>query len=254
MARRLAGRRALVTGGGQGIGRAIVERLAAEGASVLVADINVARAEEVATMVRDKDGMAQSLMLDVADPVMVEHAVKQVGHVDVVVANAGIQTFARVSELSTGEWDRVMAVNARGTLLTLQLAARVIGGGGSIVTLASIQARLPNPLSANYAASKAAVLSLTKSFAAELAPLGIRVNAVAPGRINTELSEFANHEIGKLTGQDPEETIRVRVASNPLGRMGDPSEVAAVVAFLASDDASYVTGECINVCGGDLML
>ncbi len=254
MTPRLAGRRALVTGGGQGIGRAIVERFAAEGASVLVADISAARAEAVAAAVRDKGGAAQPLVLDIADPAMTEQAVGQAGCLDVVVANAGVQTFGRATELSAADWDRVMAVNARGTLLTLQLAAGTVADGGSIVTLASILGRLPNPLSAHYAASKAAVLSLTKSFAAELAPRGIRVNAVAPGRINTELSDYANAEIGRLTGQDPREAVRLRVGSNPLGRTGDPSEVAAVVAFLASGDASYVTGECIHVCGGDLML
>jgi len=248
------GRRALVTGGGQGIGRAIAERLAAEGATVLIADINAARAAEAAATIRNKGGEADSLTLDVSDPARVDHAAIQVGQLDVVVANAGIQTFGPVSELSAAEWDRVLTVNALGTLLTLQLAAHTVAEGGAVVTIASIQALLPNPLSANYAASKAAVLSLTKTFAAELAPRGVRVNAVAPGRINTGLADYASTEIGRLTGQDPQATVRQRLASNPLRRIGEPSEVAAVVAFLASSDASYVTGECIHVCGGDLMI
>jgi NAD(P)-dependent dehydrogenase (short-subunit alcohol dehydrogenase family) len=176
------------------------------------------------------------------------------GRLDVVVANAGIQTFAPAVELSSSDWDRVLAVNARGTLLTLQLAARCLASGGAVVTMASIMGRLPNPLSVHYAASKAAVLSVTKSFAAELAPRGIRVNAVAPGRIDTPLSDYANVELGRITGQDAEEALRRRVATNPLGRTGRPEEVAAAVAFLASDDASYITGECVNVCGGDVMV
>ncbi|MDQ0381189.1 SDR family NAD(P)-dependent oxidoreductase [Amycolatopsis thermophila] len=147
----------------------------------------------------------------------------------------------------------MLAVNARGTLLTLQLAARCLRDSGAAVAVASIQALLPNPLSADYAASKAAVLSLTRSFAAELAPRGIRVNAVAPGRIDTALSDYGSAEVGRLTGQDAGETLARRLATNPLGRIGRADEVAAAVAFLASDDASYITGECLNVCGGDVM-
>ncbi|MCI2415831.1 SDR family oxidoreductase [Saccharopolyspora sp. K220] len=251
---RFIGKRALVTGVGRGIGRAIVERLAAERADVVVADIDATQAEAVAAAARDSGGTAESLPLDIADAAMVERAAQRLGQLDIVVANAGIQTFAPVTELSTADWDRVLDVNARGALLTLQLAARCLGPGGSIVTIASIQGLLPNALSANYAASKAAVLSLTKSFAAELAPRRIRVNAVAPGRIDTELSDYASAEVGKLTGQNAAATIERRIATNPLGRTGRPDEIAAVVAFLASADASYITGECINVCGGDVML
>ena len=136
----------------------------------------------------------------------------------------------------------------------MQLAARILNDGGSIVTVASIQAHLPNVFSVDYAASKAAVLSLTRSFAVELAPRGIRVNAVAPGRIDTELSDYASREVGRLTGASPEDTLQRRVAANPLGRSGSPLEVAAAVDFLASPEASYITGECLNVCGGDVMM
>jgi NAD(P)-dependent dehydrogenase (short-subunit alcohol dehydrogenase family) len=241
---RFTGKRALVTGGGRGIGRAVVERLAAEGAAVVVADIDAERAARTADVVG-----GAALPLDVTDPAMVESVTDRF---DVVVANAGIQTFAPAAELSVADWDRVLDVNARGTLLTLQLAARCVDPGGAVVTIASIQGLLPNPLSANYAASKAAVLSLTKSFAAALAP--IRVNAVAPGRIDTDLSDYGSAEVGRLTGRDAEETLQQRIATNPLGRIGRPEEIASVVAFLASDDASYVTGECVHVCGGDVMV
>ena len=170
------------------------------------------------------------------------------------MANAGVQTYAPASELTLTDWDSVHNVNARGTLLTFQLASRCLNSGGAAVAIASIQALLPNQLSAHYAASKAAVLSLTKSFAAELAPRGIRVNAVAPGRIDTELSDLGAQEIGRLTGQQPAEVLRRRISGSPLGRIGRPAEIAAAVKFLASDDASYITGECLNVCGGDVML
>jgi NAD(P)-dependent dehydrogenase (short-subunit alcohol dehydrogenase family) len=249
-AARFTGRRALVTGGGRGIGRAIAERFAAEGAHVVVADRDAAQARSVAEALRGKGFSAEPLTLDVADPAAFAEVDREL---DIVVANAGIQTFAPASTLTAADWDRVLDVNARGTLLTLQLAARCLHEGGAVVTVASIQALLPNALSANYAASKAAVLSLTRSFAAELAPRGIRVNAVAPGRIDTALSDFGSAEVGRITGQAAKEALEQRLATNPLGRIGRPEEIAAAVAFLASDDASYITGECVNVCGGDVM-
>ncbi|MEV6899647.1 SDR family NAD(P)-dependent oxidoreductase [Amycolatopsis sp. NPDC051372] len=250
MVGRFTGKRALVTGGGRGIGRAIVERLAAEDATVVVADLDLAQAQAVVAALRDKGFAAEALALDVGDPASFAEGDERL---DIVVANAGIQTFAPASELTVADWDRVLDVNARGALLTLQLASRRLGRGGAVVTVASIQALLPNALSANYAASKAAVLSLTKSFAAELAPRGIRVNAVAPGRIDTPLSDFGSEQVGRITGQNAADALERRLSTNPLGRIGRPDEVAAAVAFLASDDASYITGECMNVCGGDVM-
>jgi NAD(P)-dependent dehydrogenase (short-subunit alcohol dehydrogenase family) len=248
---RLTGKRALVTGGGRGIGRAIVDRLRAEGARVVVADLDPAPPREGGAAASG-DGV-ETMRLDVADPATMRDARQTIGALDVVIANAGIQTFSPSAQLLIEDWDRVLDVNARGALLTLQLAAHCLTDGGAVVTVASIQALLPNPMSAHYAASKAAVLSLTKSFAAELAPRGIRVNAVAPGRIDTELSEFGAAEIGRITGTPADRILRERVATNPMQRTGLPSEVAAAVAFLCSEDASYITGECINVCGGDVM-
>jgi NAD(P)-dependent dehydrogenase (short-subunit alcohol dehydrogenase family) len=246
---RLDGKRALVTGAARGIGRAIAERLAAEGAQVVIADLDDTEAKTVANAI----GGAEAVRLDVSDPSAFDTVMAAVGPLDIVVANAGIQTFVPATELDTADWDRVLDVNARGTLLTLQLAARVLNPGGAAVTIASIQALLPNRLSAHYAASKAAALSLTRSFAVELAPRGIRVNAVAPGRIDTGLSDFGSAEVGRITGEDADLVLQQRLALNPLQRIGRPEEVASVVAFLASEEASYITGECINVCGGDVM-
>jgi NAD(P)-dependent dehydrogenase (short-subunit alcohol dehydrogenase family) len=247
--------RVLVTGAARGIGRAIAERFARDGAPVLVSDVNLVAAREVATQLTTAGASAVALALDVADPDAQEAARERLGGgFATVVANAGIQGFARATELTAAAWDRVLRINARGTLLTLQTAAAILDDGGSVVTVASIQALLPNPLSADYAASKAAVLSLTRTFAAQLAPRGIRVNAVAPGRIDTELSDYAGREVGRLTGTSPEDALAERIATNPLGRTGTPAEVAAAVAFLASSEASYITGECLNVCGGDVMM
>jgi NAD(P)-dependent dehydrogenase (short-subunit alcohol dehydrogenase family) len=248
-------RRVLVTGAAHGIGRAIAERFARDRADVVVADLDPNAAQQVAAELSASGAVAEAISLDVADPVAYERARAELGGgFTTVIANAGIQGFARVRELTAPDWDRVLTTNARGALLTLQLAAAILNDGGSVVAVSSIQAYLPNPLSADYAASKAAVLSLTRTFAAELAPRGIRVNAVAPGRIDTELSDYASRAVGRFTGVSPEETLRQRIAANPLGRAGTPAEVAAAVAFLASSEASYITGECLHVCGGDVMM
>jgi len=252
---RYAGSRVLITGAGRGIGRAVAERFAMAGGHVVAADLDPSTVRALADELRGRGASAHPLVLDVSDPDAMAAAGHQlVAGIDVVVANAGIQGFAKASEVAVDAWDRVFAVNARGTLLTLQLAARILNDGGAVVTVASIQAHLPNVLSVDYAASKAAVLSLTRSFAAELAPRGIRVNAVAPGRIDTELSDYASREVGRLTGASPEETLQRRLAANPLGRAGSCAEVAAAVDFLASSEASYITRECLNVCGGDVMM
>ena len=251
---RFLGRRALVTGAASGIGRAIADRLAADGAYVIVADRDLAAADTAVAELRAAGGHADAAKVDVADGASVAALAASLGSADLVVANAGVQSFAPLLELSGEEWDRIMGVNARGMLSTLQLAAQLVPDGGAIVSMASIQGVLANPLSAHYAASKAAVLSLTKTFARELAPRAVRVNAVAPGRIDTPLAAYANVELGRLTDSDPAEMTRARAAANPLGRSGTPAEVAAAVAFLLSDDASYITGECLNVCGGDVML
>ena len=221
-----------------------MQRLDAAGAVSDERDAGGVDVVAVGDELRDRGASAEPLELDVSEPGAMAAADHQLGGgLDVVVANAGIQSFAKASELTAEAWDRVLRVNARGTLLTLQLAARILNDGGSIVTVASIQAHLPNVFSVDYAASKAAVLSLTRSFAVELAPRGIRVNAVAPGRIDTELSDYASREVGRLIETSPEETLQRRVATNPLGRAGWPAEVAAAVRrFQARSSSSSFFG------------
>lgn len=260
---RHSGRVAVVTGGGQGIGAAVARRLADEGAHVLITDRNVAKAQEVARSIGPSAAAAEVDVVD-ADSVaaLPDHAHTAFGATfDLLVCNAGIQTFQRGVDLPQNEWDAVLDVNARGLLFALQTAGRNMNAAEpgssqapSVVAIASIQGRLPGPYYPHYSASKAAVLSLVKSFALELAPRGIRVNAVAPGIVDTELWERADVALSALRGEAPGAARARRIAAVPLQRPGTPEDVAAATSFLLSADAAYVTGECLHVCGGDVML
>ncbi|WP_257790999.1 SDR family NAD(P)-dependent oxidoreductase [Mycetocola zhujimingii] len=261
--RRLQDRIAVVTGGAQGIGEGIVRRLVADGARVLIADLQYDRAAALADELNAAGASAAAARVDVADKSSVDEIPSQVEDAfgapfDLLVCNAGVQTFQHAVDVSAEEWDRVLDVNARGTLFSMQMAARAINTDPTsfpaIVAMASIQARLGSPYYPHYSASKAAVLSLVRSFAVTLAPRGIRVNAVAPGVIDTPLWAVADEKISALKGVAPGSARESRIAAVPLGRMGTPEDVAASTSFLASSDASYITGECIHVSGGDVML
>jgi NAD(P)-dependent dehydrogenase (short-subunit alcohol dehydrogenase family) len=250
---------AVVTGAAQGIGAGIAARLAFDGARVVLADIDVPAAEKTAAEIRAAGGHASAVRLDVADPSSVAGLPVRVraafdGPLSHLICNAGVQTFQRAVDVTVEEWDRVLDVNTRGTMLCLQAAARAMPDGGSVVAIASIQGRLGAPFYPHYAASKAGVISLVKSFALALAPRGIRVNAVAPGIVETPLWGVADEKLSRLKGQEPGVARAQRIASVPLGRAGTPADVAAAASFLLSDDASYITGECLHVCGGDVML
>lgn len=252
----------VVTGGGQGIGAAIARRLASEGMAVLIADISVASGDIVAEEIRAEGGKAVALAVDVRDEEALRgtaaHANESFGaEPGLYICNAGYQSFASIDEIDDAQWHAVLDVNAHGTFRTMRAASesfRRTGTRGSIITVASIQARIGSVHYAHYSASKAAVLSLTKSFALTMAPLGVRVNCVAPGVIDTDLWAKADREIAALRGVQPGVPRAERIAQVPLGRPGTPEDVAGAVAFLASEDASYITGECLHVCGGDIML
>jgi NAD(P)-dependent dehydrogenase (short-subunit alcohol dehydrogenase family) len=253
---------AVITGGGGGIGGAVADRLAEEGAAVVVTDVVPDAAERTAERINRSGGRALAIAVDVRDQTSLDGipaaALKAFGaEPDLVVCNAGYQTFATIDQLNDQQWNDVLDTNAHGTFLTMRMAAdsmRRTGVRGTITTIASIQARLGSLYYAHYSASKAAVLSLTKSFALALAPHGIRVNCVAPGVIETELWAKADREMAALRGVAPGVPKKERIAQVPLGRGGTPEDVAGAVAFLASDDAAYITGECLHVCGGDVML
>jgi len=246
---RLAGRAALVTGGSRGIGRAIAERLARDGADVA---ITVHREPGEATLeaIRAAGVRALALAADLADAdapggaVAAAHAA--FGRLDILVNNAGGTRIAPLLETSAEQWDRVFALNVRGPFLALQAAARlmVAQGRGAIVNIASVAAHGPRPTVPAYAAAKAALISVTRSAAAALAPHGIRVNTISPGLIETSTWERLRAE---AAGQA---MFEERLAGIAMRRAGTPEEIADAVAYLVSDEAGYVTGQDWNVCGG----
>jgi 2-hydroxycyclohexanecarboxyl-CoA dehydrogenase len=248
---RLEGRTALVTGGASGIGAATSRRLAAEGARVAVCDIDYERAREVASEI---DG--EPVAMDVTDTGSVAEAVTAVneslGTPTVLVNNAGTDEFGFFKDTDEGLWERVLDVNLVGVLRVTHalLPGMIEQGGGRIVNVASEAGRVGSNGSAAYSAAKGGVIGFTKAIAREGARYGVLCNAVAPGPIDTPLLNRAPAELGAL-GQ---KVVDVMVGSTALRRMGRPEEVAAVIAFLCSDDASYVTGQALGVSGGLAMI
>jgi 2-hydroxycyclohexanecarboxyl-CoA dehydrogenase len=240
---RLEGRKALVTGGAGGIGAAIARRLAAEGAEVTVGDLNLEGATDVAGEI---SGLPISL--DVTDLGSAEAAVESAGvPIDILINNAGTDEFGFFSQTTPEQWQKVLAVNLNGVLncTFAALPGMQDAGYGRIVNVASEAGRVGSKGSAVYSAAKGGVIAFTKVMAREGARFGITANAIAPGPIETPLLMRAK-ELGEI-GEKIVETMK---AGTQLGRLGQPEEVAAAVAFLASDDASYVTGETLGVSGG----
>lgn len=249
----LAGRRAIVTGGAVGIGRAIGAALTRYGVTVAVADLDGDKARETAAAFGSEH---MAVAVDVRDRASVERAMSEVsaawGGYDILCANAGVSTMNKAVDITDEEWNFNFDVNARGVFLTNQVAARhFLGRGkGVIVNTASLAAKIGAPLLAHYSASKFAVLGWTQALARELAPAGIRVNAVCPGFVKTGMQSREVVWEAELRGVTPERVIADYVAQTPLGRLELPEDVAEVVVFLASDAARFMTGQGINVTGG----
>jgi NAD(P)-dependent dehydrogenase (short-subunit alcohol dehydrogenase family) len=248
---------ALVTGAGAGIGAAIARELGRRGHRVAVTDVDEAAAHRVAAEIED----ARAFPLDVADRASIEAAcaaaVETLGSISVWVSNAGVSTMGRFVDITEDEYDLNMTVNAKGVFLCGQVAARRFmaqGTGGAIVNTASTAGKWgAAPFLAHYVASKFAVIGMTQAMAAELGPHGIRVNCVCPGFVTTSMQEREVAWESELRGTSIEAVRELWVASTPLGRLETPEDVALVVAFLASDDARFVTGEALAVNGGIYM-
>jgi 2-hydroxycyclohexanecarboxyl-CoA dehydrogenase len=240
---RLEGKKALVTGGASGIGAAIARRLAAEGAEVTIGDLNLEGAKGIAAEIS-----GSAVELDVADLDSAQAAVESAGPpLDILVNNAGTDEFGFFTETTPEQWEKVMGVNLRGVLncTFAVLPGMQEAGYGRMVNIASEAGRVGSKGSAVYSAAKGGVIAFTKVMAREGARFGITANAIAPGPIETPLLMQA-----KEFGEIGEKIIETMKAGTQLRRLGQPEEVAAAVAFLSSDDSSYVTGECIGVSGG----
>lgn len=256
----LEGKVAIVTGAARGIGKAIALRLAKDGASVVVNDLAQDGVAQVADEIRAAGGEALAVGGDVSigDDVnsIVEKAVGHFGRLDIMVANAGIITIKPALEISASEWDKVMAVNARGVFLCAQAGARQMakqGDGGKIINCASIAGHQGYPFEAHYCASKFAVIGFSQAFAKEVAKLGITVNCYCPGVVATDMWEDIDLSLSKYNGLKKGESIQQFIDQIPLGRVQTPEDVAGLVAYLASPDSDYMTGQSINICGGLVM-
>ncbi|MEL7215139.1 MAG: L-iditol 2-dehydrogenase [Pseudomonadota bacterium] len=254
---RLVGKTALITGAARGIGRAFAERYIEEGARVVIADIDIARATETAQALGDQ---AMAVRMDVTAQASIEtalaEAVAAFGQIDILINNAALFTAAPMAEIERAEYERVFAVNVAGTLFVMQAVARhMIAGGirGTIINMASQAGRRGEPLVGVYCASKAAVISLTQSAGLNLISHGINVNAIAPGVVDGEHWDQVDALFAKYEGKAPGQKKAEVGAAVPFGRMGQADDLTGMAVFLASDDARYIVAQTYNVDGGNWM-
>ena len=291
MEQRLAGKVAIITGAGQGIGRGIALRLAREGAHVVIAEYNAANASAVALEIEGAGGRALPYRIDISDTAasqkMVDEVAARLGRIDILVNNAGVAQTKPMLDLTPADWDRVLDVNLRGAFFLTQVVARqmikqvpdalraaaaapadifntkkpeatgaadpgesLATSYGKIVSLSSVSGRRGRPLQTHYAASKAAIISLTQSAALALAPYRINANAVCPGIVPTPMWQQIDKDRGQLFGAKPGEAMAGFINTVPLKRAATPEDIAGAVAFFCSSDADYITGQALNVDGG----
>ncbi len=250
------GKAAVVTGGSRGIGAAIAAALAARGARVVVSSRSQKQVEESAEKLRSKGADAHAVVCDVSDPEQVRSLAQRshdlIGEVDILVNNAGFAPSAPLREIELEDWERVFAVNVTGTLLCTQAFAPQMAtrGWGRVVNLASIAGRVGAPYIAAYAATKHAVVGLTRALGAEMAKTGVTVNAVCPGYVDTPMTEVSIARIRDKTGMEEADVRRYMSESSPQGRLMDPEEIAYLVACLCEDGARGINAQAIVVDGG----
>src|SRR6266511_1235277 len=255
----LEGQIAIVTGAGRGIGRATALELAQLGADIVVAELDRAGAEHTAAEVKSLGRRASVVPTDVTSltdlRTMAERTRAELGRIDILVNNAGIYRAASPLDITEEHWDAIMNVNAKAVFFASQavLPTMIAQKRGSIISLASMAGKVGSRSNLPYNASKAAVISITKSLALAHAADGIRVNCVCPGFVETDMWAAVAREQGALLGQSPEEFTRQRVRQVPLGRMERPEDVANVIGFLVSKRADYITGQALSVDGGLVM-
>lgn len=258
--RRLQGKVALVTGAGQGIGKGLAERLAAEGCDVVVADLVYENAAAVAAGISAGAGRALALKVNIADESDVTTAFKRVmnefGSLDILVNNAGVLHSKPIYDMESRDWDLSMSVNLRGTMLCTREAAKIMmeRKSGRIINISSKSGKKGGLWLSAYSATKFGIIGLTQSAAMDLAPFGVTVNAICPGNVfETPLWDRLDKEYAVKLGIPAEQVRAKYVEKVPLGRSCDLQDVANVMVFLASDEASYLTGQAINVTGGQQM-
>jgi meso-butanediol dehydrogenase / (S,S)-butanediol dehydrogenase / diacetyl reductase len=263
---KLDGKVAIVTGAGRGIGRAIALRLGADGAAMVISDVNIDNVTKVAEEIKARGGKAMALRTDVTSEAdvkdLVDTAVRQHGRLDIMVANAGIANIKMSIEMTPEEWDQIMAVNTKGAFLCDTMAARQMikqghngtpGSGGKIINCASIAAHSGFSILAAYSASKFAVRGFTQALAKELGPYKISVNAYCPGIVGTDMWTLIDEKMGPYLGMQKGEVLKEYTKLITAGRVSVPEDVASFVSYLASSDADYMTGQSVMIDGGIIM-
>lgn len=247
---------ALITGAAHGIGQACAIRFAREGANVACLDLDEAGNESIAAECRQLGVEAIALSCNVTDPNSAKAAVEATmahwNRVDVLVASAGIYSGSPLPEVSLAQWQRLIDINLTGVFLCNQAVAPIMmaQGSGSIINISSMAGKTSWPASAEYSASKSGVIGLTRSVAMEMAPYGVTANAVCPGNTLTDMVKNVAGSVGALDGMSGEEWLQMRANDCPMKRLAEPWEIAGVVAFLASEDSRYLTGQALEVDGG----
>ncbi len=249
------GRNAFVTGAANGIGRGVALRLASAGAALALNDLDAAALEAVVGEISDAGGRAMAYPADVSSPPAIQAAVAEasdaLGPLTLGVTSAGIVEIVPALELTEQAWDRMLGINLKGTFFTLQALARhmMVGDGGRLVAIASVGAKIGRADAVDYTASKAGVTSVVRSLALALAPK-VQINAVCPGVVDTAMTPKIHKARAENAGITQQESVDALVATIPMGRIQTPDDVARAVQYFLSDEADYVTGQALNVCGG----